>query len=89
MERFSHSSLETYKKCPAQFKIRYIDNIRKPDESIEAYMGKRIHEALEYLYNEVLEERIPLFDHVIEKYNSVWEQNWHSRIGIVRDRKYF
>lgn len=85
MERFSHSSLETYKKCPAQFKIRYINNIRKPDESIEAYMGKRIHEALEYLYNEVLEERIPLFDNIIDKYNTIWEQNWHSRIGIVRE----
>ena len=59
MNRFSHSSLETYKKCPAQFKIRYIDNIRKPDESIEAFMGKRVHEALEYLYNEVLDGRIP------------------------------
>ena len=87
MEKFSHSSLETYKKCPAQFKIRYLDGIRKPDESIEAYMGKRIHEALEYLYNEVLEGRIPLFDNVIEKYNAGWEQNWHSRIGIVRAEK--
>ena len=87
MKRFSYSSLETYKKCPAQFKIRYIDNIRRSDESIEAFMGKRVHEALEYLYNEVLEGRIPFFDHVIEKYNAVWRQNWHSRIGIVRTEK--
>ena len=62
MKSFSYSSLETYKKCPAQFKIRYIDTVRKPDESIEAFMGKRIHSALEYLYNEVLECRIPFFD---------------------------
>ncbi len=84
MDRFSHSSLETYKKCPTQFKIRYLDNIKKPDESIEAFMGKRIHEALEFLYNEVLEGRIPFFDHVIDKFEKEWEKNWHTRIGIVK-----
>lgn len=83
MKRFSYSSLETYKKCPAQFKIRYIDNVRKPDESIEAFMGKRVHEALEYLYNEILDGRIPFFDHVVDKYNSNWQDNWHNRVGIV------
>ena len=84
MIRFSYSSLETYKKCPAQFKIRYIDNIRKPDESIEAFMGKRVHEALEYLYNEVLDGQIPFFDRVVENYKSGWQSNWHNNIGIVR-----
>jgi len=84
MKRFSYSSLETYKKCPAQFKIRYIDNVRKSDESIEAFMGKRVHEALEYLYDEVLDGRIPFFDHVVENYKSNWQDKWHNSIGIVR-----
>jgi len=84
MNRFSHSSLETYKKCPAQFKIRYIDIVHKSDESIEAFMGKRVHEALEYLYNEVLDGRIPYFDHVVESYRSIWKDNWHNKIGIAR-----
>ncbi len=87
MKRFSYSSLETYKKCQAQFKIRYIDNVRKADESIEAFMGKRVHEALEYLYNEVLDGRIPFFDHVVEEYNSNWQDKWHNRVGIVRTEK--
>ncbi len=87
MKRFSYSSLKTYKNCPAQFKIRYIDNVRKSDESIEAFMGKRVHEALEYLYNEVLEGRILFFDHIVDKYNSNWLDKWHNRIGIVRTEK--
>ena len=36
IERFSYSSLETYKKCPAQFRFRYIDKVIKRDEGIEA-----------------------------------------------------
>ena len=84
MKRYSYSSLETYKKCPAQFRIRYIDNVRKPDESIEAFIGKRVHEALEYLYNKVLDGQIPLYDHVVEKYRTYWQKEWHDKIGIVR-----
>lgn len=87
MVRFSYSSIESYRKCPAQFKFRYIDRIRKSDESIEAFMGKRIHESLEYLYNEVLDGRIPFFDHIVDKYNYNWDKKWHKRISIVRTEK--
>lgn len=85
IDRFSYSSLESYRKCPAQFKFRYLDRIYKIDESIEAFMGKRIHEALEFLYNEVLENKFPFFDHVIEKFKSNWHEKWHDRIGIVNE----
>mgnify|MGYP003311101769 CR=1 FL=1 len=47
IDRFSYSSLETYKKCPAQFQFRYIDKVIKKEEGVEAFMGKRVHEALE------------------------------------------
>ena len=84
MKEFSFSSLETHKKCPAQFKIKYIDKVRKSDEGIEAFMGKRVHETLEYLYNEVLDGSLPIFDQVVDRYNSNWQDKWHDRIGIVR-----
>ena len=84
IERFSYSSLETYKKCPAQFQFRYIDKVIKKEEGVEAFMGKRVHEALEYLYNEKLSFKLPFFDQVIEKYYDLWEENWHNKIAIVR-----
>ena len=84
IERFSYSSLETFKKCPAQFRFRYIDKIIKKDEGIEAFMGKRVHETLEFLYNEILASRLPFIDIVIEKYHETWNQHWHDRIAIVR-----
>ena len=84
IKRFSYSSLESYKKCPAQFKFRYIDKIYKDDEGIEAFMGKRAHEALEYLYNEVLDGKIVFFDSVLAKYKELWKEKWHARVAIVR-----
>ena len=84
IERFSYSSLESFKKCPAQFKFRYLDKITKLHEGIESFVGKRVHEALEFLYNEKLSGRLILYDGVINKYHQNWEQNWHDKIVIVR-----
>ena len=83
IERFSYSSLETFKKCPAQFKFRYIDKIIKHHEGIESFVGKRVHEALEFLYNEKLSGRLIFYDGVIEKYHQNWKENWHDKIVIV------
>ena len=87
MEYFSYSSLESFNKCPSQFRFRYIDKIKSNDESIEAFMGKRVHEALEYLYNEVLQNHFLFIDSIIEKYHENWEFHWHDRIAIVHKDK--
>ena len=84
LKRFSYSGLESYKKCPAQFKFRYIDMIRKPDEGIEAFMDKRVHEALEFLYNEVQSGRLPFIDSIFNHYKTIWNEKWHDRIAIAK-----
>ena len=84
IERFSYSSLESFKKCPAQFKFRYIEKIDKLLVGIESFVGKRVHEALEFLYNEKLSGRLTFYDGVIERYHQYWEENWHDKIVIVR-----
>jgi len=84
IERFSYSSLESFKKCPAQFKFRYLDKIIKLHEGIESFVGKRVHEALEFLYNEKLSGGLIFYDSVIKKYHQNWEQKWHDKIVIVR-----
>lgn len=84
LKRFSYSGLESYKKCPAQFQFRYIDKIRKPDEGIEAFMGKRVHEALEFLYQEVQSGRLPFVDVIVDHYRKRWDEKWHDRIAIAK-----
>ncbi|MFQ6612012.1 MAG: RecB family exonuclease [Fidelibacterota bacterium] len=82
-ERYSYSSIEAFKKCPFQFRLRYLDKIEKQDEGIEAFMGKRVHETLEFLYNEILGKRFPSLDQLMDKYQELWDSSWHSRVGVV------
>ena len=70
-------------KCPAQFKYKYIDRIKKKDESIEAFMGKLVHKTLEYLHNQRLAESMVSYDNLITYYSSMWEKHWHNRVAIV------
>ena len=87
LERFSHSSIQTYKKCPAQFKFRYIDKIHKKDEGIEAFLGKRVHESIEYLYERVKSGFTPFVDEILKVHRSLWKEKWHRRIAIFYDHK--
>ena len=51
LSQYSHSSLETFRKCPRQFKFRYIDSIsREKKKNAPAIMGGIVHRGLEQLY---------------------------------------
>mgnify|MGYP001157386588 FL=1 len=83
LDYFSYSSLQSYQKCPAQFHFRYIKRIFKNDEGIEAFMGKRVHETIEYIYNQKKLGINLSIDKIIEYYHSQWENKWHCSIAIV------
>ena len=53
---YSYSRLNSFLTCPYQFKLKYIDGI-DTKQSIEAYMGSNVHYTLEYLYNQLIENK--------------------------------
>ena len=83
LDYFSYSSLQSYQKCPAQFHFRYIERIFKNDEGIEAFMGKRVHETIEYIYNQKKSGINLSVDNIFEHHHSLWKNKWHGRIAIV------
>ena len=81
---FSYSQLSTFKNCKEQYKIVYINGLRKKDESIEAFMGKCVHGTLEWLYKkENLRKPYITFDKICETYDNIWKNSWHKNIFIV------
>ena len=81
---FSYSQLNTFNNCKQQYKIIYLDGIRKKDESIEAFVGKRVHETLEWLYNHNnIKKSYITFDSICENYDEKWSKEWHDKIHIT------
>ena len=83
---FSYSSLQSYLKCPAQFQFRYVKKIFKKEEGVEAFMGKRVHETIEYIYNHKKENKILSIDQILNYFFMIWQKKWHSKIAIVNKR---
>ena len=84
---FSYSQLNTFKTCPQQYKIIYLDGIRKEHESIEAFMGKRVHGVMEWLYSKENREKPYItFDRLCQTYDEQWLAHWHEKIYIADTR---
>jgi putative RecB family exonuclease len=86
MVTYSHSRLSTFEQCPLKFKFRYIDNLI-PDipQSIEGFLGNRVHDTLEWIYNEVAKNRTLELDEVIKFYVDAWNKEFVNEIKIVRE----
>lgn len=83
---YSHSRLSCFEQCPHKFKLKYIDKIiPEIEKTIEAHLGNCVHDALEWLYNEVRSAgKPPSVNELIEAYINSWEKNYKSEIKIVR-----
>ena len=83
---FSHSRLSSFENCRKQFEFRYIQKIPSETESIEAFVGKRVHEILERLYLFVGRGQIPSVEKVVDRYQKLWEDSYDAdRVRIVRE----
>jgi len=84
---FSYSRINTYQTCPQRYKINYLDKIRKPHEGIEAFMGKRVHEVLEWFYNHNKNSNsFYAVDLLLDKFNHLWDSHWHDNIILSRQQ---
>ena len=81
----SYSQINTFINCPHKYKLIYIDQIQSNSESIESYMGKIVHEVLEWMYNE--KKSYYIWDLIEDEYKKKWSENWHSKIYIAPIRK--
>ncbi len=85
MPVYSHSQLSTYETCPHQYKLSYIDKIETETESVEAFMGSRVHDALEKLYRDLMKvDRLNNLGEILDFYGEEWDRKWKPEIQITR-----
>ncbi|MBI3780945.1 MAG: PD-(D/E)XK nuclease family protein [candidate division NC10 bacterium] len=81
---YSPSRISTYESCPRQYRYRYIDRIPREEESIEAFLGSRVHEALNRLYRDLLLGKHPNLNDILNYYDWQWRRQWHDQVKIVK-----
>lgn len=86
MALYSHSRLGTFEQCRLKYKFTYIDRIRREEESIEAFLGRRFHETMEKLYSE-LSHRVADASLLKSYFNNQWDRNFGNHIFIVRKER--
>lgn len=86
MPVYSHTQLSVFEECPQRYKFEYIDRIRKREEQgIEAFVGSRVHETLQKLYEDLAYGKSASMGELLEHYQEGWRQNWGPRIRIARE----
>jgi RecB family exonuclease len=83
---FSPSSLSCFENCPRQYAFRYIEKAPVETEGIEAFVGKRVHEVLERLYQFVGQGLLPSLAKVIARYQANFDAEFDAaRVRITRE----
>jgi putative RecB family exonuclease len=82
---YSNSKLSCFESCPLKYSYKYIEKLEKPaEESVEQFLGKRVHEALEKLYKDLKFQKLNSLQDILDFYNSEWKKGWNSSIIFAR-----
>ena len=83
MTIYSHSRLETFENCPLMFKFAYIDNIKREQEGVEAFLGSRFHETMEKLYKD-LKCKVYSLEELLNYYETKWDKEWTDSVIVTK-----
>lgn len=85
MPTFSHSKIGSFETCPLQYKFQYIDKVDvEQEDTVETFLGSRVHEALEKLYKDLMHEKLNSIKELITFFNDKWKENWNPTVKVTR-----
>jgi putative RecB family exonuclease len=85
-EVYSHSRLSAFERCPRKFQYRYLWKLPAESESIEGFVGKRVHEVLERLHRAAETHGVPSLPKVLWRFQQMFAEAYDaSRVRIVRE----
>jgi len=86
MTIYSYSRLNCFKQCPKKYKFQYVDKIIvEVKENIELYLGKRVHETLKKLYQDLYYKKLNSLRQLLNFLYNKWSKNWNDSIKIVKE----
>ncbi len=83
---WSHSRLKAFEQCPLKFKYKYIDKLEAREaETVEAFLGTRVHAALEKLYTDLKFQKRLTLEELLAWYHEDWKRSWNENVRVVRE----
>jgi putative RecB family exonuclease len=86
MPEYSISQIGTFETCPLQYRFIYVERIKRYEEGVEAFLGQRFHEAMEWLYRERAFRIVPL-EELLAFYEKAWAEKWHAEVKINKEER--
>lgn len=81
MPTYSHSKLGTFQQCRYKYKLKYIDKVKVPvPDTIETFMGKLVHAALEKLYKDLQHQHLTPKEDLLQFFAMRWEEEYDEKI---------
>jgi putative RecB family exonuclease len=66
--------------------LKYIDRVETEiEQSIEAFLGSRVHETLEKLYRDLGYQKVNTLEELLDFFRDEWRKNWDDSIVIVKE----
>ncbi len=81
---YSFSRISTFEQCARRFRYRYIDGVKEAFESVESFMGRCVHETIEWLFVE--RDRGKTHDEAaaVARYCDIWDRAVRSSARIIK-----
>jgi len=86
MSEYSITQVGTFEKCRLQYRFNYVDRIRRVAEGVEAFLGSRFHETMQWLYRERAFREVPM-EEVLAFYEGQWKAAWHDEVKIAKKER--
>jgi len=84
--QYSYSRVTCFENCPQQFKFKYIDKLDvERFKTIEAFMGSRVHDALEKFYNDRKLSKISSLEELVACYNDLWSRDINPDVVVNKE----
>jgi len=80
MTKYSYSRINQFDNCPFAYNLHYNEGYDSPYETIEAFAGKRVHEALERLYTDLENDKVDTLDEILGFYHTRWDSEYNEYV---------
>ena len=84
---YSFSRVTTFEQCARRFRYHYLDRVHEAFQSVEGFVGRQVHSALEWLFVERMAGREPSSENAVARYCDLWDEGIKeagSPVKIIR-----